>query len=55
MTVWAEIGGTSSFSVARFEDAWEIFLRYGDGRIGFIVFKEDVVARFVLFDERILE
>ena len=49
------VGGSSAFAVARFEDAGKIFVRDGNVGIGFVVFEQNIVARFVLLDKGVFE
>ena len=39
----------------RLEDARQVFVGNGDGRVGFVVFKQDVIPRLVALDKVVLQ
>ena len=42
-------------SLARLEDAWQILVGDGNRRISLVVFQQNVVSRFVAFDQIVLQ
>ena len=37
------------------EYAWKVFVLYADGRVGFIVFQQYIVAGLILFNEVVFQ
>ena len=49
------VGACFAIDVACLEDAWKGFAGHADAGVCFSVFEEDVVSRFVFFDEAVFK
>ena len=55
VAVGTEVGRPVADNLPRLEDTREILVAYADGRVGLVIFQQDIVARLVFLDEVVLQ
>ena len=55
MTKWTVIGGAIVNYFSCLEYSWEMFVSDAYGRVGLVVFQEDIITRLVFLDEVVFQ
>ena len=55
VTIWSEVRRAVFNDVSCLEYSWKIFVANTNGRVGLVVFKQDIIARLVFLDEVVFQ